>query len=141
MIILDTNVVSELMRPEAELKVRAWADGVRRAEQWITTVTAMELLEGALGLPAGRRRTHFVNGVEHLLRRSFASRILSFDLASAEAAAALAVERARQGRRIEIRDTQIAGIAIAHNARLATRNIRHFRDLPVEVIDPWTHKA
>ena len=97
-----------------------------------------EVRFGLESLPVGRRRTRLEQGFEAVLREDLDGRIVPFDTSAAEEAAALMASRRRAGRQGELRDTMIAGIAIARRATLATRNIRHFNDLPVLVIDPWT---
>lgn len=137
MIILDTNVLSALMRRVPERAVVDWLDRQPAESIWITSIT---LFEGRLGLallPKGRRRQALEAAFEQLLAEDLEGRVLDFDRAAAEAAATLAAARQRAGRSVDIRDTQIAGIAIARRAKFATRNIKHFADLSVEVINPW----
>lgn len=89
-------------------------------------------------LPKGRRRRVLEAAFAHLLEDDLENRVLDFDVAAATSAAALAAERQKAGRPADRRDTQIAGIAIARRATLATRNVRHFKDLNVPVVDPWS---
>jgi hypothetical protein len=136
-IILDTNVLSALMRQEPEAPVVAWLDDQPAESVWITSVT---LFEGRLGLallPKGRRRRALEAAFASLLKEDLEDRVLDFDSAAATEAALLAAERQKQGHPVDMRDTQIAGIALARRATLATRNVRHFRDLKVPVVDPW----
>lgn len=137
MIILDTNVLSALMRQVPEAPVVAWLDRQPAESVWITSVTLFEALFGIALLPAGRRRRALQAGFERLLEEDLERRILDFDGAAAGEAAALAARRQRAGKPVDMRDTQIAGIALARHATLATRNVRHFRDLEVPVVDPW----
>lgn len=137
MIILDTNVLSALMRGAHEAQVVAWLDRQPAESVWITSVTLFEARLGLALLPKGRRRQTLEEAFATVVDEDLDNRILDFDSAAAIAAASLAAERQRAGRQVDIRDTQIAGIAIARHAALATRNVRHFRDLNVPVIDPW----
>jgi len=137
MIILDSNVISELMRPSPELKVRIWLDHIPHLELWTTTINLLELRGGILMLPEGRRRSAMSESLDRVLSIFMESRILPFDLEAAEQSAVLASERFRRGINKETRDTQIAGIAISRNATLATRNVRDFADLDLKLVDPW----
>jgi predicted nucleic acid-binding protein len=137
LIILDTNVLSALMQMAPEPLVVDWLDHQPAESVWITTVTLFEARLGLALLPAGRRRKALEAAFNQLLLEDLEGRVLDFDRPSAEAAAALAAERQRKGRAVDIRDTQIAGIVIARRAKLATRNIKHFSDLSVEVVNPW----
>ena len=89
-------------------------------------------------MPQGRRRRALESAVASLLEEDLENRVLDFDTAAATAAAALAAGRQRAGRSIDLRDTQIAGIAVARHGTVATRNVRHFADLDVPVVDPWS---
>ncbi len=97
----------------------------------------MEISYGLLTMPAGRRRTERQSAFARLMEENFEHRVLFFDYAAAEAAASLMGARHRAGRPGELRDTMIAGIALAQRATLATRNVRHFDDLRIPVVDPW----
>ncbi len=138
MIILDTNVLSALMRTTPEASVVAWLDRQPAESVWITSITLFEARLGLALLPNGRRRQTLEAAFARLLEEDLENRILDFDNAAATEAAALAAKRQKSGRPVDIRDTQIAGIALARRASLATRNVRHFRDLEVPVIDPWS---
>ena len=138
MIILDTNVLSALMQREPEASVVAWVDRQPAESVWITSITLFETRLGLALLPAGRRQQTLQAAFARLLEDDLENRVLDFDSAAATEAAALAAERQRTGRPVDMRDTQIAGIALARRATLATRNLRHFADLKVPVVDPWT---
>jgi toxin FitB len=138
MIILDTNVLSTLMHREPEASVVAWVDRQPAESVWITSITLFETRLGLALLPAGRRRQTLHAAFAQLLEEDLENRVLDFDSAAATEAAALAAERQRSGRPVDMRDTQIAGIALARRATLATRNVRHFADLKVPLVDPWT---
>lgn len=138
MIILDTNVLSALMRTTPESSVVAWLDRQPPESVWITSVTLFESRLGLALLPKGRRRQALEAAFAQLLKEDLENRVLDFDSAAAVEAASLAAERQKAGRPVDMRDTQIAGIALARRASLATRNGRHFRDLRIPVVDPWT---
>ncbi|MGH8225377.1 MAG: type II toxin-antitoxin system VapC family toxin [Gammaproteobacteria bacterium] len=137
MIILDTNVLSALMRKVPEAQVIRWLNRQPTESVWITAITIFEARMGLALLPAGRRRKTLETSLATLLTEDLENRVLAFDKAAAIEAAALAAKRQRAGRSVDFRDTQIAGIALARRAALATRNVRHFNDLSVQVINPW----
>lgn len=137
MIILDTNVLSALMRKAPEAAVVAWLDRQPAESVWITSITLFESRLGLALLPKGRRQQTLEEAFARLLQDDLANRVLDFDSAAATEAALLAAEHQKIGRPVDIRDTQIAGIALARHATLATRNVRHFLDLKIPVIDPW----
>lgn len=137
MIILDTNVLSALMRHEPDRRVVEWLDGQSAVSTWITSITVFEVRLGLALLPDGRRRRALQQAFEGLLAEDLDGRILSFDSAAAAEAATLAASRQRAGINLDIRDTQIAGIAQARRASIATRNLRHFEGLTVPVVSPW----
>jgi predicted nucleic acid-binding protein len=137
MIILDTNVLSALMQRSPDAVVTAWLDRQPAESVWITSITLFETRLGIAILPVGRRRQALQSAFAQLLEEDLQNRVLDFDAASATEAANLAAERRRRGRPVDIRDTQVGGIALARRASLATRNVRHFADLKVSVIDPW----
>lgn len=137
MIILDTNVLSALMRTTPETTVVTWLDRQPAESIWITSITLFEARLGLALLPKGRRRQTLEAAFTRLLEDDLENRVLDFDTAAATEAATLAADRQRTGRPVDIRDTQIAGIALARHAVVATRNVRHFSDLKVPVVDPW----
>lgn len=137
MIILDTNVLSALMRQTPEAPVVAWLDRQPAESVWITSITLFEARLGLALLPKGRRRQTLEASFAQLLEEDLENRVLDFDNAAATEAASLAAERQKSGRPVDMRDTQIAGIALARRATLATRNVRHFQDLNVPVVNPW----
>jgi predicted nucleic acid-binding protein len=136
-IILDTNVLSALMRLAPEAAVVAWLDNQPAESVWITSITLFEARLGLALLPKGRRRQTLETAFAQLLQEDLENRILDFDSTAAAEAALLAAERQKAGRPVDMRDTQIAGIALARRATLATRNVRHFQDLNVPVANPW----
>jgi predicted nucleic acid-binding protein len=137
-IILDTNVLSALMRSTPDPKVVAWLDGQAPESLWITSITVFEARFGLGLLAPGRRRRALERAFAQLIEEDLDNRVLDFDVAAATAAAGLATARQQAGRPVDMRDTLIAGLAVARRATLATRNVRHFADLDVPVIDPWT---
>ena len=137
MIILDTNVLSALMSKEPDNSVVGWLDRQPAESIWITTITLFESRFGLALLPAGRRRRSLEAAFDRLLVEDLENRVLDFDSAAANQAATLAAERQAAGRPVDMRDTQIAGIAVARRATIATRNVRHFEGLRVAVVDPW----
>ena len=137
MIILDTNVLSALMRKPPEAPVVAWLDRQPAESVWITSITLFEARLGLALLPKGRRQRALETAFARLLEEDLENRVLDFDGAAAAEAASLAAGRQKAGRPVDMRDTQIAGIALARRAMLATRNLRHFADLKVPVADPW----
>lgn len=137
MIILDTNVLSALMRSAPDLAVVTWLDRQAPESLWTTSITVFEARFGLALLADGRRRRALERSFTLLLEEDLENRVLDFDLAAATAAATLAAARQQAGRPADVRDTQIAGIAIARRATLATRTVRHFADLTVPVVDPW----
>jgi len=137
MIILDTNVLSALMRAEPDTVVMNWLNGQIAESIWITSITLFEARFGLALLAEGERRRQLTARFDELLLLDLENRVLFFDQQSAREAADIAARRQRAGRPIDMRDTFIAGIALARKARIATRNVRHFNDLPVEVINPW----
>lgn len=137
MIILDTNVLSALMHSSPEAAVVSWIDRQPAQSVWITSITLFEARFGLALLPKGRRRQSLEESFARLLEEDLENRVLDFDAAAAAAAAILAAERQKAGRSVDMRDTQIAGIATARRATLATRNVKHFQNLKVPVVDPW----
>lgn len=125
------------MRSVPDAPVIGWLDRQPPESVWITSVTLFEARFGLNLLPKGRRRQSLESAFERLLEDDLENRVLDFDSAAATAAAVLAAARQKLGRPVDVRDTQIAGIALARRATLATRNVRHFRDLKVPVVNPW----
>jgi predicted nucleic acid-binding protein len=136
MIVLDTNVVSTLMQVAPEARVVAWLDRQRRTSIWTTSVTLFEIRFGLQIMASGKRRTALLQSFESLLDR-IEHRVASFDDVAADHAADLMASRQNAGRPGDLRDTMIAGIVVAHEAAIATRNIVHFRDISATVINPW----
>ena len=140
MILLDTNIVSELMRPMPSQTVMSWLAAQPAASLFISAVTEAELRYGVLLLPEGRKRAELVAAIEGMLAEDFVGRILPFDSAAAVAFAAIAAGRRQAGRPISQFDAQIAAIAQSRGAELATRNVADFEGCGVEIINPWEIK-
>lgn len=137
MIVLDTNVVSALMQNEPDATVIAWLDRQPVESIWICSITEFETRYGLALLPEGRRKQALLEAFERLLHEDFENRVLPFDSAAASQSATLAAARKQAGRPVDMRDTLIAGIALARRATIATRNVRHFDDLDLPVLNPW----
>ncbi len=138
MIVLDTNVLSALMRQSPDQKVIDWLDKQPRSSIWTTSVTILEIRFGLQVLPLGKRRSVLIQAFEKALVDKIESRVAPFDTVAAQQAADLMASRHKRGQPGELRDTMIAGIVLACHATLATRNVSHFEDLVVPVVNPWT---
>ena len=137
MIVLDTNVVSAMMRRDVDTKIRDWLDSLPPESIWVTTITIFEVRFGIEVLTKGRRRQQLEDDFVETIAEDFQGRVLDLDQAAAQTAASLCAQRKLRGRPIEMRDTLIAGIVVSRRAELATRNVRHFGDLEISVVDPW----
>lgn len=137
MILLDTNVVSELMRSQPETAVVAWVVAQARTSLFLSAVSEAELRFGVAILPPGQRQARLDHAIDGMIREDFAGRVLPFDSDAARAYAAIAAARRAAGRPISHADCQIAAIARSRGAAIATRNVRDFDDCGVKVIDPW----
>lgn len=137
MIVLDTNVLSAVMRERPDERVLAWLDEQARTSVWTTSITILEIRFGLEILPEGRRRSFLMKAFERVLADDITNRVANFDRAAAEESAQWMARRHKKGRPVDLRDTMIAGIAVSRHAALATRNISHFDDLTVPVINPW----
>jgi toxin FitB len=137
MIVLDTNVVSEPLRPTPSAKVLEWMRSQPNAVLFTTTITEAELLYGIALLPQGKRRHSLESAVRQIFAVHLAGRILPFDSAAAREYADIAAMRLRSGRPISEADARIAAIARSRGAELATRNVADFDGCDVEVVNPW----
>ena len=137
MIILDTNVLSALMQQQPDPQVVGWLDEQPAESIWLSSVTVFEARYGLALLAAGRRKDILEQRFEALLQEDLQNRVLFFDSQAAEYSAKLAADRKQRGRPVDMRDTFIAGIAVARRATIATRNVRHFDDVSVPVVNPW----
>ena len=137
MLILDTNVVSELMRPAPDPAIASWVAERATSSLFLTAVTEAELRFGLAVMPSGKRRDGLATGLERMLETGFANRILPFDSGAARAYAGIAAARRRLGRPIGQADCQLAAIALARGMAIATRNVRDFEDIGIDLFDPW----
>ena len=138
MVVLDTNVVSELMHGEPSARVLAWLDDRPTRELFVTAVTEAEVRTGIAFLPEGARRRSLAEAAERAFGGLFAGRVLPFDGAAARVYAEIAAARRAAGRPLCQTDGQIAAIARSRGMTVATRNIRDFSETGIEVIDPWS---
>ena len=138
MFVLDTNVVSELMRPAPAPTVAAWIAERRAEEMFLTAISEAELLYGVAIMPTGRRRAMIEASMTRWLDHGFGERILPFDSAAARAFAETAADRRRAGRPIGEADCRIAAISRSRGAVLVTRNMRDFEGTGVDIVDPWS---
>jgi predicted nucleic acid-binding protein len=137
MVLLDTNVISEIMLPAPDPRVLRWLDRQPPQSIWITTVNLFEIRYGLQSMPAGKRQTALSALLQRWLAEVVQHRIANFDQAAALQAADLAALLKLKGRPRDPRDTMIAGIVLASHATLATRNARHFADIASSVVNPW----
>ena len=138
MIVLDTNVVSEMMRDEPQRLVVTWMNGRPPDTMFVTAVTEAEIRTGIALLPAGRRQSGLAAAAERLLAVFFAGRILPFDSVAAREYAVIVAGRRAGGRPISHPDGQIAAIVRSRGASLATRDVGDFRGCGIDVVDPWS---
>ena len=137
MIILDTNVISEPLRALAEPRVIAWLNEQETYDLWLTAITAAELQAGVDKLPLGARRNNLQAQISAIIEDEFPDRILPFDLDAAMFYGEIVGLKLALKQKVETLDCQIAAIARANDAKLATRNIKHFLDCGIDLIDPW----
>ncbi len=137
MIILDTNVLSEALRPAPDAQVLHWLGTQWRAALFTTTITRAEILLGVQLLPAGQRKQGLWQAAQAILNQDFAGQVLSFDADAADAFAEIVASRRTAGRPISQFDAMIAAIARSRGASLATRNVKDFGDCGIALINPW----
>ncbi len=138
-VILDTNVVSEMIRLTTDPNVDAWLARQDESELFLTTITEAELLFGPPGMPQGPVRDAYVAAMDRILSVEFTERILPFDRSAASSYPQVRAAREATRRGIDDADCFIAAIAHSVGAAVATRNVRDFRGYPVEIINPWEH--
>ena len=138
MVILDTNVLSALIKDEPDPAIEGWLDGQADVSVWTTAISIFEIRYGLAMMPSGRRQSLMLAEFQRMIEETLEERILVFDRPAAEQAALLMARRKTAGRPIDLRDTMIGGIALAQRATIATRNVRHFSDLELPVVDPWS---
>ena len=136
--LLDANIVSELMREAPEPSVARWVSGHPVEDLFLSAASEAELRYGAAILPMGRRRERLFFKVEAMPRDAFEDRALPFDSEAARTYGRIAAARRSTGRPVASADCQIAAIAAARRMRLATRNVRDFEGMGIEIVDPWT---
>ena len=137
MIILDTNVVSELMRPKPSGAVLRWIAARPAVSLYATSISEAEILRGIATLPRGKRREALATAARAMFESEFRDRLLAFGSDAAKCFASIAAERRTLGHPVAIFDAQIAAIARAYGAPVATRNIDDFADCGVTVLNPW----
>lgn len=137
MILLDTNVLSTLMKATPDPVVIRWLDGQAPDQIWTTAICVFEIRFGLSRLPPGRRRQGLEAAFADLIAIDLVGRVAPVDQRAAGAAGALAAEREAAGRPVDVRDTLIAEVALSRQAEIATRNAKHFSDLDVRVVNPW----
>jgi predicted nucleic acid-binding protein len=137
MIILDTNVLSEVMRPAPAAEVLAWLAAQPAASVYTTSITQAEILHGLMLLPPGRRRRALEEAAASMFREDFGGRVLGFGTEAAPPYALIASRRRRAGRPISHFDAQIAAIALSSGAAIATGNVADFEGCGVALVDPW----
>ena len=137
MILLDTNAISEIMRPAPDVDFMRWITGQPNSSIWTTSISIYEIRAGLKSMPAGRKRSALTQFFDRWIVEVLQGRIANFDEAAAEFDGDLAGARRAKGHPIEARDTMIAGIVLANGATLATRNVKHFADIAGSVVNPW----
>lgn len=137
MIIIDTNVVSELLRPVPEPQVEQWLSKQDGRTVYLTAISEAELRHGLVIMPAGKRRASLTDAVDRILREDLAGRILPFNSDAAQSYAVIAAARRSAGRPIAQADCQIAAIAHSRSATVATRNTPDFEGCDIDLINPW----
>ncbi|MGE8496936.1 MAG: type II toxin-antitoxin system VapC family toxin [Pseudomonas sp.] len=137
MILLDTNVLSELMRATPDQQVLSWVDAQPASGLVICAITVAEILYGIARMPDGKRKQGLLDRATEMFEQDFAGSILPFDTQAAEHYAELAADAESRGRSVDMADLQIAAIGRLHGAVIATRNTRHFEGLGASLINPW----
>ena len=138
MIVLDTNVVSELMRPVPDFRALQWVDAQPTDTLWLCSVVTAELLYGVARLPDGRRKQQLAQALHTIIHEDFDLRVLPFDLEASLVYADIVARQESKGQPVSMADAQIAATCLLHNATLATRNVRDFEHLTVALVNPWT---
>lgn len=138
MILLDTNVVSELMKPIADARVREWLNRQVPPDVFVCAPVQAEILVGLATMPDGKKRIALAAAATLMFEKLFFEQILSFDTLAAVEYAAICAARRRMGRPAAVFDCQIAAIARSRRATVATRNVSDFEDCAVDIVNPWT---
>ena len=137
-VLLDTNVVSELIRTVRDPNVADWVAGLPLEDLFFSAVGEAELRYGAAILPVGRHQETLLAAIEGMLREAFGERVLPLDRAAARGYADIAAAQRAAGRSVAPADCQIAAIARSRDMTVATRNVRDFDDIGVDIVNPWT---
>lgn len=137
MILLDTNVVSEVMRERPDPTVRAWLRALPRRELWTASIVIAELLSGIDLMPAGRKQQTLREAVEAMIAEDFRGQVLKFDVSAARHYAQILASRKHMGRPMREMDALIAATAKSNDATLATRNLRDFENCGLQLMNPW----
>jgi len=137
MIVLDTNVLSELMKSQPSNSVISWLDNQVVSTLYITAITVAEILYGIARLPEGKRKSALFTAASEMFDQDFGGRILAFDSQAAVLYADLVSSCEASGRQVSMADAQIAAICQLHEANIATRNIKDFEPFNFNVINPW----
>jgi hypothetical protein len=141
MLVLDTNVISEMLRPVPDATVSAWLDSQPTAGVFTTVITQAEIKYGIALLPKGQRQSALLTAAILIFESDFAGRVLPFDPDAAEIYAHIAATRRLAGKPISFADAQIAAITLSRGGRLATRNVRDFAECGIDLINPWDSTA
>jgi len=141
MIVLDTNVVSEMMKTAPSPAVTAWIEAQPQTDTYVTAVTRAEIFYGIELLPSGKRRDAIADAAERLFEQRIATPILPFDSDAARIFGKLAATQRRLGRPMDFMDAQIAAIALSRRAAIATRDIADFANCGVRVVNPWAARV
>jgi predicted nucleic acid-binding protein len=137
MLVLDTNVISEMLRPVPDAAVSAWLDAQPAAGVFTTAITQAEIKYGIALLPKGQRRAALLTAATLVFESDFDGRVLPFDPDAAEVYAHIAATRRLAGKPISFADAQIAAITLSRGGRLATRNVRDFAECSLDIVNPW----
>ena len=137
MLVLDTNVISELMKTEPDPQVIAWLDAQSTGSVWTTSISIFEISFGLNALPEGKRKRALQDAFDAMLAEDLDYHVLDFDRVAANRAGEISANLHGLGRPVEIRDVQIAGIVSVRHAILATRNLKHFKDTDTSLVNPW----
>jgi predicted nucleic acid-binding protein len=137
MIVLDTNVISELMRPQTDESVLGWVDAQGQDELFVTAITVGEISYGIARLPDGKRKSDLRVAADETFDVDFTDRVLAFDKGAAEHYGHVVSQRERSGRPISMADAMIASICLSYSASLATRNVADFDGVGLHLINPW----
>jgi predicted nucleic acid-binding protein len=141
MILIDTNVISDLMAPEPSANVTEWFRAIAPASVFTSTVTQAEILYGVRILPEGKRKTELEVKAGIIFGSRLSGRVLPFDVPAAKIYAETLARRRAMGRPMTQFDAQIAAIALSRGASLATRNVADFTNIDLEVINPWDYRG